>query len=296
MGWDANGELRERGGEGWKAGQQGRGRPGVLEAAATEPGYPRAVTVGNRPARSHAAVPSTGLAKYFRNPPFPFHSPPHSAASESGPAQSPPRDRPGPDPLRTHPPVLPPPAAERGRDPALPLPQEEPGPGEGPTGPAPPPPGNPVPRDIPHPAPRGERPLGDRTPATSPPRRMEMGDTSRNRAEPGNRPPLSAGPPRRCETRLLASNYSEQSPVCAGARLLCWGQVAIPGEKRFGVLLPNLHETKGVNYHCLHPARREGRSCDANGPPLHNSLSSNTSPPALLAELRCREKQLRRHH
>lgn len=78
--------------------------------------------------------------------------------------------------------------------------------------------------------------------------------------------------------------------------MFCWSQAAVPGEKRFWGLLPSLHKTKGVNHHCLHPARRNGRSCRAHGPPLHNSLSSDTSPPASLAELRRRERQLRRDH
>lgn len=86
-----------------------------------------------------------------------------------------------------------------------------------------------------------------------------------------------------CERVLLKT-----IPICAGTRL--------HSLERFGVPLPNLHKTRGVNYHCLHPAKLNGRSRRARGSPLHNSLSSNTSPPASPAELRRRDRQLSRDH
>lgn len=64
--------------------------------------------------------------------------------------------------------------------------------------------------------------------------------------------------------------------------MLCWGQINIPGEKRFGVLLPNLHNTKGVNYHCLHPARR-------NRPSRHALALPCTTGSVLMLPLRQKE-------
>lgn len=180
MGWDENGTLRAS--SGVRAGK-GDNRAEVASLSRRLRRRNRAVTVGSRPAQAHAAAPSTRLPKYFRNPPFPCPIQLPLSQGQRIP-------RPGTAPGRTlSGPTRPcPPRAKLGRDPALPLPQEEPGPGEGPAGPAPPPPGKPVPRDIPHPAPPGERPLRDRTLAASP----EEDGNGKHFPEPGGAGKLPA--------------------------------------------------------------------------------------------------------
>lgn len=197
-----------------------------------------------------------------------------------GTAPAAPRAGPAPDrPAR----AAPPPPSSAGIQHFL-FPRKSPAPGrEAPPGPAPPLPGLPVPRDLPRPHRVGSGPSETGAPQ-HPPRRMEMGNISPSRetTRQYQQDPHTG-------VKLLASS-TQNNPH------LCRNEVAIPGEERFGVLLPNLHKTRGMSYHCLHPAGLSGRSRRARGSPLHNSLSSNTSPPASPAELRCRDRQLSRDH